>query len=255
MKRPLASLLSCVAACGLTQGATTLTNHLLIDFNGSVSGTTYTPASGEVDATGTFKANGTPTISSGAAALDGGTSNDGFDFNPTTIGTLTTQNWVAEAVVSFSAFEAGFRTIIDVYGDTDFRVNNTATQIEALYWDGSTDGPILTQALPPTGQLIHYALVWDAAATALTAYVNGVSIGTTDHGVFESPDPTNVSFGYFGRNGFDNRGIAGSLDRVAFSTFTGSFDPNSDFVALVPEPGSSLLAALAGLACLRRSRR
>jgi Concanavalin A-like lectin/glucanases superfamily/PEP-CTERM motif len=253
-KAPLVLLsFAAASACGISHGATTLTNHVLIRFDGSLAGTAYSLGAGETDTTGTFKANGTPTLSGGAASLDGGTSNDGFDFNPTTLGSLPGQNWIAEAIVSFDSFQTGFRTLIDIHGDTDFRVNNAASGIEALYWDGSTDSPVLSSPLPTTGQLVHYALVWDAAATSLTAYVNGVSIGTTDHGIFESPDATNVSFGYFGRAGFDNRGIDGSLDAVAFSTFTGTFNPSTDFVAAVPEPSTALLAAF-GLLGLRRRR-
>jgi autotransporter-associated beta strand protein len=233
--------LVCLAFSTVVATSATLNPVLLVHFDGSVSGSTYTLASGEFDTTGTFKASATPTLAGGVASLDGGvnvngTAQDGFDFNPATLGTLSTQNWVAETVLSFDAFTSGFRTMMDVQGDCDFRVNNAATNLEALYWDGSTDGPILTSPLPSTGTFVHYALVWDAAATSLTAYVNGVSIGTTDHGVYETPDPTNVSFGYFGRGGFDNRGIDGSLDSVAFATFAGTFDPGADFQLFTVEP-------------------
>lgn len=224
-----------------TLPAATLNPVVRVHFDGSVSGTTYTLAPGEFDTTGTFKASATPTIAAGVAALDGGTNvngtaQDGFDFNPTSLGALTTQNWVAESIVSFDVITSGFRTLIDVQGDCDFRVNNAATLLEALYWDGSTDGPVLTTPLPALGTFVHYALVWNAAATSLTAYVNGVAIGTTDHATFAVPDASNVSFGYFGRGGFDNRGIDGSLDGVAFATFTGTFDPDADFQLFTPAP-------------------
>ena len=224
-----------------TLPAATLNPVVLVHFDGSVSGTTYTLASGEIDTTATFKASATPVITAGVAALDGGTNvngtpQDGFDFNPASLGGLTSKNWVAESVVSLDLITSGFRTLIDVQGDCDFRVNNAASLLEALYWDGSTDGPVLNSPLPALGTFVHYALVWDAAATSLTAYINGVAIGTTDHASFEVPDATNVSFGYFGRAGFDNRGIDGSLDGVAFATFTGTFEPATDFQLFTPAP-------------------
>lgn len=221
--------------------AATLNPVVLVHFDGSVSGTTYTLAPGEFDTTGTFKASATPVLAGGLAALDGGTNvngtpQDGFDFNPASLGALSSQSWVAETIVSLDTITTGFRTLIDVQGDCDFRVNNAATLLEALYWDGVTDGPVLTSPLPALGTSVHYALVWNAAATSLTAYVNGVAIGSSDHAAFAVPDATNVSFGYFGRSGFDNRGIDGSLDGVAFATFTGTFEPATDFQLHTPTP-------------------
>lgn len=235
MKPTTLALLTLLSLPSSSFGATTYTNQLLVNFNGSLAGAAYTLGSGEVDTTGTFKANGTPTISLGKAALDGGTSNDGFDFNPTTLGALTTQNWVAEAIVSFDAFETGQRTLIDVQGDTDFRINDTANGLEANFWDGAPANPNITNPLPGTGSSAHYALVWNAATNELTAYINGLSIGSTSgSGAFNTPDVNNVSFGYLGRSGFVGRAIDGSLDAVAFATFTGTFDPSTDLQLFTP---------------------
>ncbi|MCB1130567.1 MAG: autotransporter-associated beta strand repeat-containing protein [Verrucomicrobiae bacterium] len=234
-KSPLPILLgTALAGTFAARAADSFTPAVLVRFDGVLAGTTYTPAVGEIDTTGTFQASGTPTIDAGLASLAGGTTADGFDFNPGALGSLTAQNWVAEVILSFDAFETGQRTMIDVMGDLDFRVNNGATNLEALYWDGSTTNPVLTTPLPAPGALVHYALVWDAAATSLTAYVNGVSIGTSDHAAFATPDTTNVSFGYLGRSGFDGRSIDGTLDAVGFATYTGSFDPAADFQLYTP---------------------
>lgn len=233
--------------------AATVTPIVRIGFNGSLSGTAYTLGAGELDTTGTFVANGTPTLSGGMASLDGVATggHDGFKFNPTTLGNLTTQNWLVEAVISFDTFTSG-GTVIDVLGDTDFRLTlPNPTALQAVYWDGANEGSIAA-VLPAANTLRHYALVWDAAGTRLSAYVNGVLIGSADNGAFSVADATNISFGYFGRATFANRGVDGSLDAVAFSTFTGSFDAGSNFV--IPEASSLLLGILGGLPLLRRRR-
>ena len=229
---------------------------LLIRFDGTLSGTTYTLGAGEIDSTGTFAGFGAPVVSGGMADLDGGGTHEGFNFDPTSFGDLTTLNWVVETTLNFDTFGGGQLTAIDVQGDTDFRINNSGTLLEAGYWDGSSFGN-QTTALPAADASVHLALVWDATATSLTGYVDGVSIGVIDNNAFAQPDANNISFGYFGRNGFDNRGIDGQLDAVAFKTFAGSFDPNSDFQLLnaIPEPSSVALLAIAGIGFLRRRQK
>lgn len=233
--------------------AATVTQQVLINFDGSIAGNAYTLGAGEVDTTGTFEGRGSPTITSGEADLTGGF--QGFYFDSTSLGSLTGQNWIAETLVSFDAFGGGQLTVIDVQGDLDFRINNAGNALEAVYWDGSTAGS-QTASLPSTGTTIHMALVWDAAASSLTGYIDGSSIGTVDNGAFATPD-TNVSFGYLQRDDLWNtgRGIDGLLDEVAFSTFTGTFDPNNDFqLQVVPEPSAIAFIAIGGLALLRRRR-
>ncbi len=212
------------------------TTHLEINFDGSLSGTTYTLGAGEIDSTGTFGSSGAATVSGGSADLGGVT--DGFQFDPTSIGTLTDLNWVAETVVSFDAFGGGQLTIIDVQGDTDIRINNPGNAIEAVYWDGSSSQAVST-TLPTTGIPIHFALAWDAEASALTAYIDGAIIGTIDNNVFAVPDANNVSFGYLGRNSLEGRGINGQLDAVSFASSASPIQVE-DFL-LLPEPSAFAL--------------
>jgi hypothetical protein len=235
--------------------AATVTPQVLVTFDGSISGNTYTLGTGEVDTTGTFTGVGSPVVSGGEADLNqnGGLAvQQGFEFNPGSIGTLTTTNWVAEALVSFDAL-LGISTVISVQGDTDFRIVNAGTSLEAAYWDGSVLGQVFP-ALPATNTPVHLALVWNAAATSLTAYVDGVSAGTIDNGAFATPDTSYVSFGYFGRSGFEGRAMDGQLDGVAFSTYSGTFDPSADFV--IPEPSSMIMVGFFALAagCVLRRR-
>jgi len=254
----MTALLAGAAMIGATSAATTLSNKLRIHFDGSLSGNAYTLGAGEIDTTGTFAAGASDvSVSGGVATLTGGT--QGFKLNPTAIGTLTTQNWVAEAVVSFVSFDTGQRTIIDVQGDTDFRIANDGNTLQLSYWDGSEPSNSTLPALPATDTFVHMAMVWDAARTSLTGYINGVSIGTVDGDAFATPDVNNLSFGYLGRAGFEGRGINGQLDAVAFSTFTGAFDVSTDFqvstAQAVPEPSAAALFGLGGLALMMRRRK
>ena len=106
---------------------------------------------------------------------------------------------------------------------------------------------------PTVGVFNHVALVWNAGNNSVEAFLNGVSQGVASTGnAFDVSSP-NVGYGFFSR--FLNRAVDGQLDAVAFSTFTGTFDPASDFqLTVVPEPASFLLLtiALGGLALVRK---
>lgn len=241
--------LMALAAMTGTGLAATVTPVLNINFSGSIAGNTYTLGAGEVDTTGTFTGFGNPVVSLGEADLAGGGTHQGFEIDP---GPLVAQNWIAEAYVTFDTIGGGQLTVLSVQGDTALRINNAGTQLEANYWDGATSGTA-SAALPATGTEVHVALVWDAAATSLTGYVDGVSMGVIDNNAYAVPDQSNLSFGYFGRAGFDDRGIDGQLNAIAFSTYTGTFT-TADFQA-VPEPSSAALLGLGGLALLLRRRK
>ena len=227
-----------------TASATPISTNLLVNFDGSLSGSSYTLGSGETDVTGTFKANGSPVLGAGLASInsgaDGGTA--GFDFNPGSLGDLRTQNWVAEVLITFQSFAGTLPTAISVQ-DVDFRVNNAKTALESVYYNFSTDVR-QTTALPAFGTQVHLALVWDASTGTLNGYVDGNPVGPVTGGAFEAPDPTNVSFGYFGRAGFDNRGVDGILDAVSFRSGTTAVNPDADF-AILPA-GSTYSAWISG---------
>jgi hypothetical protein len=228
--------------------ATALETDLLIDFNGSLEGTVYTLGDGEVDATGTFKANGAPNLSGGVAVINPGNENgiDGFDIDPASLGNLTTQNWVAEAVVTYQSSGDIETTpvVMDVQGDCNLRLRDEldANVLQMFYWNGSAAQQKYT-ALPPNGVRVHLAFAWDAGTATLTRYVNGVPFGSSSAGSFTTPDLSTLSFGYFGRTGFEGRGIDGTLDAVAFQTGTATFNPGSDFLIL---PESETFASWIG---------
>jgi hypothetical protein len=225
-----------------TSEATALETELLINFDGSLDGTVYTLGAGEVDATGTFKANGAPGLSGGVAVINPGNENgpDGFDIDPSSLGNLTTQNWVAEAVVTYqSSGDTGTTpVVIDVQGDCNLRLRDALDPdvLQMFYWNGNAVQQKYT-ALPPTGEQVHLAFAWDAGSATLTGYVNGVPFGSSSNGSFSTPDLGTLSFGYFGRTGFEGRGIDGILNAVAFQTGTATFNPATDFLIL-PETQS-----------------
>jgi hypothetical protein len=87
------------------------------------------------------------------------------------------------------------------------------------------------------------ALVWNSGTRTLSAYINGASQGSVSANPFEVPSP-NVGYGFFSR--FLNRAIDGKLNAVAFSTYTGTFNPGADFqLPVVPEPTSVMLLTFA----------
>ena len=220
-----------------TLPGTALETKLLVNFDGTLTGTAYTLGAGEVDATTSFKANGAPTVTGGVATLNPGAEGgiDGFDIDPATLGNLRTQNWVAEAVVTYQS--SGLLTttpvLIDVQGDCNLRIRalDNPEVFQMFYWNGSSSQQVLTP-LPPSGSKVHVAYAWNAGIGSLTGYINGVSIGTLNGGPFATPDPTTLTFGYFGRTSFEGRGIDGTLDAVAFQAGTAAFNPETGFLIL-----------------------
>lgn len=224
-------------ASATTLPADPLETKLLINFDGTLDGTTYTLGAGETDSTGTFKANGVPNVNNGIATLNPGNENgpDGFDINPAGLGSLTTQNWVAEAVLTYTSSGSTLTTptIIDVMGDCNLRLRDLTdpSVFQMFYWNGSAVQQKFTP-LAPNGTKVHLAFAWNASTATLTGYLNGVSFGSLSSGAFATPDPSTLSFGYFGRSGFEGRGIDGTLDAVAFQTGTATFNPATDFKIL-----------------------
>lgn len=227
-------------ASATTLGAVPLETKLLINFNGSIEGTAYTLADGEIDITNTFKASGAPNVSNGVATINPGAENglDGFDIDPTSLGNLATKNWVAETVVTYQSSGDVLTTpvVMDVQGDCNMRLRDEldANALKTFYWNGSAVQQKYT-TLPPAGVKVHLALAWNASTATLTGYVNGVAFGSSTAGPFATPDPTTLSFGYFGRTGYEGRGIDGVLDAVAFQTGTATFNPATGFLLSIPQ--------------------
>jgi hypothetical protein len=227
-------------ASATTLAATALQAKLLIKFDGSLDGATYTPAAGEIDVTGTFQANGAPTIAGGLATINAGNEGgaDGFSMDPSVLGDLVSQNWVAEEVLTYQSTKAAgpgtTPVLMDVQGNCNMRLRTETddTVLQLFYYNGSAAFQQFTPK-PADGTKVHLAYAWDASSATLTGYINGVAFGSISKGPYYSLSaPSTVTFGYFGRPGFVGRGVDGVLDAVAFQSGSTPFNPASGFLIL-----------------------
>ena len=230
---PVAIYFALIISLVVTAQAATVARQVYVNFDGTLTGgNTYALGPEEIDVTGTFRKNGSATIASGVADVPGNVdATSGFLFSAASLPALTTSNWVSEAVlvpdVPASGQPGPFNHFLDVRGDLYFRYNgNTAAPkfSQFGYWDGTTEPSRTTPDLS-TEKFTHVALVWNAGARTLEGFVDGASLGTVSTGnVFATPS-VNVGYGFFARTGFLNRAFDGKLTSVAFSTFTGAFNP------------------------------
>jgi PEP-CTERM motif len=268
---PLAAFVAAMGSVPATNAAS-VTKQVYVKFDGSLSGSAYTLGVGEIDNSFTFGANGAVSISGGVATVPGDTDRHaGFLFSGAdlvteqSLGSLRTTNWITETLFCPSVAAAAqpqFATnygnhILDVQGDTFYRYDgfgNNPKIVDFGYYSSGNDTES-KQTVPdlPVNKYSHLALVWTASTHTLEAFLNNVSQGSVTTTLpFDASSP-NVGYGFFSR--FLDRAVQGKLDAVAFSTFTGTFNPSSDFqLSNVPEPGSIVLAAIAlvGLALVRR---
>jgi len=254
-----------------------VTPEVLINFDGTLTGATYNLAPGEIDNSLSFAANGSATVSGGIGDVPGdvdpvivGTGNmeglgtttgSGFFFygNLLGLGALTAKNWVSEARVKLdvpvNSQPSTFNHFLDIQGDTFYRFDSPPDKVTRFgYWDGGSEPTITTPGLTDAGYS-HVGLVWNAADSSLEGFLNGVSQGVLDAGLFDVSSPR-VGYGFFAR--FYNRAIDGKLDAVAFSTYTDDFNPATDFqLSVIVEPSSVvlLLVGAAGLGRIAVSRR
>ena len=259
-----------LTTAGLNPARAVVTPQVLVYFDGSLSGAAYTLGPGEIDNSFTFSANGGVSISGGVADIPGDVDRTaGFLFSGTDLvteqglGSLRTTSWVTEAhfmpdVAAASQpqpQEQYGNHILDLQGDTFYRYDGFGRPdvvTDFGYWDGSAEN-IQSAGEPIVGIFNHVALVWDASTNSAEAYLNGVSQGTATTGSAFDVSSPNVGYGFFSR--FLDRAVDGKLDAVAFSTFTGTFNPAADFqLAAIPEPTTLMLIAMAcaGLAHVRR---
>ncbi len=239
-----------IALGGLLQvaQAATVSRQLLVYFDGSVSGGSYAPASGEtVKGSLRLKAGG-ETLSGGILSTHGGL--EGVQFMPAA--GLTSRNsrgedylstnFVIETVARRNAAAQGFlQTLLSVNGSVVYRYRgDSATVTEFM-----TNGPQSTDWRTASGQAaaisdkgqVHYALVYEYSGPSqctLTCYVDGARIGSVTNATAAEGQPSwGMMFGGDCHPSAPRRGLPLDIDAVAFSTFAGAFDPASD-LALLP---------------------
>jgi hypothetical protein len=218
--------------------------QIYVSFDGSLEGTTYTLDPRELDTTGTFAAhNGTEIVSNGLGILTDADriSQESFQFDASEFNdngeAFTNTAFVVEAIFTRTDDSAFMAPVIDIGGQCFIRFNNG---LSAGNWNGTLETVNDNiQPIPDVGQTLHYAIVYDGA-NIIDYYVDGVRIFQSSNG---SPqDMTRlVSWGNIRHTSVDGtRQLMGQYDSVAFSTFTGIFDPKADFIL----PGGPLARAL-----------
>lgn len=190
---------------------------LVVDgFHGSFAGQTYRAAPSDVLDGGLARARGTETIGPDKISLAGGDS--GLAFQPST---PPDRGLIVEAVVKRTAAWVPDDDVLDIGGTAFYRYRADDSYITEF------GGTKTTAAYGiPSATYRHIALV--DADGAVTAYVDGVAVGTEPASAPSSPligfgmDPTEPG-----------HGLPADLSGVAVSTFTGSFS-TADFQLHAP---------------------
>jgi hypothetical protein len=225
--------------------AAELTPHVYVDFVGKLSGAAYTLGPREIDTTGSFAAHhGTEIVSDSLGILSDADSagQESFEFDASAFNrngtTFAGTPFVVEAIFTATGPSASMAPIIDIGGQAFIRFHDG---LSAGSWNGSTDSVNNNiQPIPAVGQTHHYAVVYHGA-DLIDYYMDGVRIFQSTNG---SPQQITrlISWGNIRHSSVDGgRQLRGEYDAVAFSTFTGVFDPSADFVL----PGGPIPAALA----------
>ncbi len=218
--------------------------QIYVSFDGSLEGTTYTLGPRELDTTGTFAAhNGTEIVSDGLGILTDAdrVGQESFQFDASRFNNsgraFTSTAFVVEAIFTRTDDSVFMAPVIDIGGQCFIRFHNG---LSAGNWNGVEEVVNNNiQPIPDVGQTLHYAIIYDGV-NIIDYYVDGVRIFQSNNG---SPQEITrlVSWGNIRHTSVDGkRQLIGQYDSVAFSTFTGIFDPEADFIL----PGGPLARAL-----------
>jgi len=225
--------------------AAEVTPHVYVNFVGKLNGASYTLGPREIDTTGSFAAHhGTEIVADSRGILSDADSagQESFEFDASAFNnngtTFAGTSFVVEAIFTATGPSASMAPIIDVGGQAYIRFH---TGLSAGSWNGSTDSVNNNiQSIPAVGETHHYAIVY-GGANLIDYYMDGVRIFQSDNG---SPQQITrlISWGNIRHTSVNGgRQLRGEYDAVAFSTFTGVFDPSADFVL----PEGPIPAALA----------
>jgi hypothetical protein len=229
----LCFLVSSVAATSVGLAAE-VTPQVYVDFVGKLEGKAYKLGSRELDKTKTFAAHhGTEIVAEGLGALTDAdqASQESFEFDASAFNNnatvFTGTPFVVEAVFTPAGTSDSMAPIIDIGGQAFIRFQSG---LSAGSWNGSTDNVNNNiRTIPVAGETHHYAIVYDGINT-IDYYLDGAVIFQSTNG---SPQQITkwVSWGNIRHSSVNGgRQLLGQYDAVAFSTFTGAFDPTKDFI-------------------------
>lgn len=221
--------------------------QVYVNFDGSLTGATYNPSPREIDTTGSFRIyNGTEIVSDGLGILTDAdqSQQESFQFNASSFNnngtSFTGTAFIVEAVFTRTD-DCDYRApVIDIGGQCSISFRDG---IAANNYDGTIEIiEIDIQPIPEIGRTLHYAIVYDGQSI-INYYVNGIQIFQSDNGSPQDITPF-ISWGNIRHTAFDGgRQIIGQYDSVAFSTFSGTFDPETDFILpggpIFPEQSSN----------------
>jgi len=231
-----------VVLCFLLAGAVStsvalaaeVTPQVYVDFLGKLDGTIYKLGPREVDKTKTFAAHhGTELVADGLGKLTDAdqASQESFEFDASAFNhnatTFAGIPFVVEAVFTPTGASDSMAPIIDIGGQAFIRFQ---AGLSAGSWNGSTDNVNNNiQTIPAAGERHHYAIVYDGASK-MDYYLDGKAIFQSTNG---SPGQITkwISWGNIRHSSVNGgRQLIGEYDAVSFATFTGTFDPASDFI-------------------------
>jgi len=233
MRMLLCFLLSSVVSTGVGLAAE-VTPQIYVDFVGTLQGTSYELGSREIDKTGTFAAHhGTEIVSGGLGVLSDadGAGQESFQFDASAWNhnatTFAGTSFIVEAVFTPTTASDSMAPIIDIGGQCYIRFHDG---LSAGSWNGSTDSVNNNiQTIPGLGETHHYAVVY-AGGNTIDYYMDGEVIFQSTNGSPQSITKW-ISWGNIRHTSVDGgRQLRGEYDAVAFSTFSGVFDPTTDFI-------------------------
>ncbi len=192
---------------------------------------------------GTYTTVGSPTVSSGALQLNG---SSGLTFTGATPLTVT-DNFGIEAIVNASSIDA-FDFVL---------ANSNDNQGYGILQDNGWQAIVMGQNLSAGSTValdteVRLAYVRDGGTGSL--YVDGAFVANLNN---TPVTPTQFNIGFNPWDGVGTSGFNGSITEVRLFTFTAGEFVTGDLLtaATVPEPSSTALLGLGGLALILRRRK
>jgi hypothetical protein len=235
----------------------TVSTLLRVNFDGTLTGTAYNLAPGEMDVTGTFAAlSGTEVISNGVAILDSTSYGQGYGVTNSIVdgGSGVTTSFLAEMVfIPTAGFEqgtgqnSGYADIFS-FGSVYWSEVNHGDAVFALRYSGpasyelrvdavGTGGTLGGAAVPRPGVPNHVAMVYSQGIgmtnNVLYYYLNGDRIDAMPLANNVGSSSVGSVIAAFGQavpgSTFAPRSLDGLVDSLVYATFAGAFSAGQNF--------------------------